>query len=346
MDSPADLKPVIRQSDPIDMSKGYDAATLRDKVVVITGAANGLGAAMARAWAAHGAHVFVGDVDDAAGEALVAELRAAHAPQTFHYQRCNVADWDDQVALFDTAARLSPCGIDVVVPNAGVLVPAESLRFESPRPGPNGALARPSTLALEVNVVGVAYTTHLALHHLALNPRPDRCLLLVGSVASLVPLPGQAQYTMSKHAVAGLFRALRGTAFARGGIRVNMLAPYYVAGSRMLPALAEAALLAGSAGPAAAADVVDAATRLVADESIAGRALVVGPRLGAAPEGEVRVGEAEGGGAGRAAWECYAGDYDDVEVFSHRYVRLLAAAARARGALAWVADWWSMLFSR
>lgn len=343
-----DLRPIIRQSPPIDVSRPYDASTLRDKTIVVTGGANGLGASMVRGWAPHGAHIFIGDVDDAAGEALVAALRTAHPASTFHYQRCDVTSWDDQVALFDAAARLSPRGaIDVVVPNAGVVVPGESMRFESPRLV-DGKLPRPDVRTLDVNVTGAAYTTHLALHHLALNPRPDRCLLLVGSVASVVPLPGQAQYTMSKHAVAGLFRALRATAFATpgGGIRVNMLAPYYVGGSRMLPGLAEAVFLSGSAGPALVPDVVDAATRLVADEGIAGRALMVGPRLKHAPEGEVPVAAHEGGGEGRAAWECYAADYDEVEMFTWRYVRLLNLAASVRGSLAWIGDLWNIMMRR
>ncbi|UNI24306.1 hypothetical protein JDV02_010061 [Purpureocillium takamizusanense] len=437
-----DLKPVIRQSAPIDMSKGYDPSTLRGKVVLITGGANGLGASMVRAWATHGAHVFIGDVDDAAGERLVAGLRAAHPAQTFHYQRCDVTDWDEQVALFETAARLSPrrgggggrrgataataaaeggagtaaAGtegqqgeIDIVVPNAGIINASESYRFENPRPDPStGRISKPDTRTLEVNIVGVTYTTHLALHYLSLGSSSrsgrgpvrggDKCLLLIGSVASISPFAGQTHYTMSKHAVAGLFRTLRATAFLRvsgsgnngssgsgggsgdgeggegGGVeeeeaaqlRVNMLAPYYVAGSRMLPTFAEAALLSGGAGGASIPDVVDAATRLVADHGIAGRALLVGPRLRDGLPGEVPVQEWEGvssssdvdaehqqhqqhqqqgkgKGGGRAAWECYAGDYDEVETFTYRYVRALAAAARVRSSLAWIADLWNML---
>ena len=400
MAAPKDLKPVIRQSDPIDMSKGYDPSTLSGKVVLITGGANGLGASMVRAWAAHGAHVFIGDVDGAAGEALVAKLRAAHPAQTFHYQHCDVTDWDEQVALFEAAARLSPVRrgpgarsggesggargagetrggeIDVVVPNAGIINAGESYRFENPRPdAATGRIPKPDTRTLEVNIVGVTYTTHLALHYLSLGGSDgdrrssssggggggggrDKCLLLIGSVASISPFAGQTHYTMSKHAVAGLFRTLRATAFLRGPdggpdgrtLRVNMLAPYYVAGSRMLPAVAEAALLGGGAGAASIPDVVDAATRLVADESIAGRALLVGPPLRDGLPGEVPVGEGEGGGGadgkGRAAWECYAGDYDEVETFTYRYVRALAAAARVRSSLAWIADVWNMLFRR
>lgn len=341
-----DVKPIIRQSPPVDVSKPYDLSTLRGKTIVITGGANGLGACMVREWALHGTHVVVGDVDDGAGEALVAELGAAYPLSTFSYQHCDVTSWDDQTALFDAAARLSPRGaIDVVVPNAGVLLPAQSVRFENPAPA-DSTLPRPDTATLAVNVVGVAYTTHLALHYLTRSPGPDRCILLVGSVASVVPLAGQAQYTMSKHAVAGLFRSLRATAFARGGIRVNMLAPYYVAGSRMLSGATEALLLAGGAGPARIPDVVDAATRLIADEAVAGRSLLVGPPLRSAPQGEVPVADDEGGGDGRAAWECYADDYDRVETFTGRYLRLLHMVAMARGSLAWVRDLWGIFWRK
>lgn len=351
-----DARSTIRQSPPVDVSKPYDASRLRGRTVVITGAARGLGAAMAAAWAGRGAHVVVGDVDDGAGEALVARLRAAAGPADppCVYQRCDVTDWAQQVALFETAVRTSPRGVvDVVVPNAGILLVDEGIRFEEPVPlgpapgsGPGPALPRPSVAMLDVNIVGVTYTAHLALHHLSQNPSPDRCLLLVGSFASLTPLPGQAQYTMSKHAVAGLFRSLRGTAALRHGIRVNMVAPYYVGGTRMLQPLVEAAYLAGSAGPAEVPDVVDAATRLVADPAVAGRALVVGPRLRPGPHGEMPVADGEGEGRGRAAWECYAHDYDEVETFTWRYVRMLNVIARARGSLAWIRDLWNIFRRR
>ncbi|KJZ75739.1 hypothetical protein HIM_04896 [Hirsutella minnesotensis 3608] len=264
-----DAQQMIGQSRPVDVSQPYDASGLRGKTVVLTGGANGLGAAMACAWAALGAHLAVGDVDDAAGEALVAELRRRHPDCACLYQHCDVTDWEQQVALFDAAVRMSPrAAVDIVVPNAGILLAAEGIRFEEPVAQADGAAtaapARPNTAVLDVNVVGVAYTAHLALHHLARNPSPDRCLLLVGSFASLAPLPGQAQYTMSKHAVAGLFRSLRSTASIRHGIRVNMVAP--------------------------------------------------------------------------AIWECYAHDYDQVETFVWRYLRMLNAVALARGYLAWLRD--------
>lgn len=341
-----DLRPAIHQSVPVDISKAYDPTTLSDKTVVITGGASGLGARLVRHWAALGAHITIGDVNDTAGEALVADLRAAHPASTFTYRHCDVTSWTDQVALFEEACRASARGsIDIVVPNAGVIGIGAETQYDVPAVDGPGPPRRPDLKTLEVNVTGVAYTAHLSLHYLPLNGARDRCLLLIGSLASIMPLPSQALYTTSKHAVLGLFRSLRAGPQACGeGLRVNMICPYYVSGTAMLPQAAEAVCLSGSAGAATAEDVLDAATRLVADEAIVGRALVVGPRVSQSPlpgkAGEGRLRPEELALGGRAVWECYAEDYDDADWFVWRYVRLLNAIGRARGYWAWVADVW------
>jgi NAD(P)-dependent dehydrogenase (short-subunit alcohol dehydrogenase family) len=70
------------------------------------------------------------------------------------------------------------------------------------------------------------YTVHLAMFWLPRNlapasdAQPDRHLLLIGSVASLVPFAGHIQYSIAKHGVLGLFRSLRATSW-KDGIRVN-----------------------------------------------------------------------------------------------------------------------------
>ncbi|KAL7808743.1 NAD(P)-binding protein [Trichoderma aethiopicum] len=337
-----DVRQTVKQSLPVDVGKPYDSTTLKDKTILITGGANGLGAHMVRHWASHGANVIIGDVANAAGEELVASLRTAYPKAVFEFQHCDVTDWASQVSLFDAAVAASPHGaIDVVVPNAGVILPGEATKFENPELV-NGRIPEPNTTTLNVNVKGVIFTSHLALYHLPQNERSDRCLLFVGSVASLTPLPGQSHYTASKHAVLGLFRSLRGTAFMKG-IRVNMIAPYYTAQTNMLPPVAEALLLAGSAGPGSVPDVIDAATRLIADESVVGRALVIGPRLRTQHIVEaIDVGcdlmQEENDGQSQAVWECYAHDYDQVETFVKRYLWLLNATARARGMFAWIRD--------
>ncbi|KAH0596892.1 hypothetical protein MHUMG1_05200 [Metarhizium humberi] len=346
-ESPWSIAKTIQQSPPVDLTKRYDPSTLRNKTIVITGGANGLGSHMVRRWASHGAHIIIGDVDSPSGESLVAQLRTLHPSSTFAYVSCNVASWDDQTSLFEAAIRLSPDHrIDIVVPNAGIIQSSEGYNFENPSLV-NGKLPKPSTATIDVNITGVIYTTHLALHHFSQDTSTTKCLLLIGSIASIAPLAGQAHYTMSKHAVCGLFRSLRTTSFMQSGkLRVNMLAPYFVQRSRMLPLLADVAFLAGTAGGATIPDVVEAATRLVADESISGRSLAVGPPLKDAPEGEIPVAEHEGDGRGRAAWEIYAHDYDEVDAFTFRYIQMMNRVTQLRGAFAFFLDILLKIFGR
>ncbi|KAL2158364.1 hypothetical protein VTH06DRAFT_4412 [Thermothelomyces fergusii] len=363
---------MVGLSAPVDCSKPYDPSSLAGKTILITGGASGLGAAFARHWASHGAHIIIGDIKDRQGEELVAELRSSPsaAPgQVIAYQHCDVTSWTDQVALFQTAVSLSPTGsLDTVVAGAGI---AERHSLLEPSPPPTLFDAPPDTIdastpppplrVLAVNLTGVMYTTHLALHHLPRKPHDDgdRHLLLIASVAGLLPLAGQSEYTASKHAVMGLFRSLRGTAWTTRGVRVNVLAPYFI-DTPILPRAAFA-LLAG-ADFTDMADVVDAATRLAADRRVRGRALCVGPKLrvvdvdvGGEGEGEgedgalggVRVVEgqpAQPGERSQAVWEIYGHDYERVETFVWRFLALLNLKRKIRGWTGFVGDLLRLVF--
>ncbi|KUI56038.1 5'-hydroxyaverantin dehydrogenase [Cytospora mali] len=413
------LVEAVRQSPPVDLTKPYDASTLRGKTILVTGGSSGLGAAFARRWASHGANLVIGDINDAAGEALVAELRTTspgsssssgdndddggggsdghgHHHHRHHFVHVDVTDWSSQASLFQEAVRLSPTGVlDAVVASAGISDShgaATGLGFENPagldRPDP----PPPSLKCIEVNLIGMLYTAHLALFWLQQDGNKaagvkdgagydsgdgdgdgdgdgrrkrkrerdrerDRHFLMVGSYAGLAPIPGVPEYVTSKHGVTGLFRSLRTLSY-RQGIRVNLLCPYFVdtpiLGNRAM------ALLAGM-GLTRLDDVVDAATRFVADGEprISGRALAVGPRMSllrdvlpvrevggtegeeeeeeevvTARDGDVLVDEDVARGKGQAVWECYAHDYDTVDFFIRRYIRVLNTVAAVKG---WVA---------
>ncbi|KAK4136947.1 NAD(P)-binding protein [Trichocladium antarcticum] len=334
---------MINQSPPVDCTKPYDTSTLAGKTILITGGASGFGAAFARHWALHGAHIMIGDVNDRAGEELVAELRASapSSTQVFHYQHCDVTSWADQVALFQAALTSSPTGgIDAVVAGAGIVENGSSGRvFDTPRSlDPDNKLQPPPPPPLKVlavNLTGVMYTTHLALHYLKQNAPPpgrrDRHILLISSVAGVMGLPGQTEYTASKHAVMGLFRAMRATAWAEG-VRVNLLAPYFV-DTPLLPTAGMLLLAGGAKGEVR--DVVDAGTRLMADEGVRGRALCIGPGLKMEEEREEQV-----------VWEIYAHDYARVEVFVWRYLKLLNVAHGVRGWVGLVKDLWGVFVTR
>lgn len=344
-----DLTKTTKLSPPIDTSLPFDSSSISGKTILITGGAIGLGSHFARRWASLGANLMIGDINIEAGQALVADLRTKYPEASHNFFQCDVTDWHSQVAFFKGAAAASPHGgIDVVVANAGLSDPKANRKFENPvaLPDDPDAPRKPDTKVLDVNITGAMHTAHLAFFWLPRNGSDklnatgekdgrDRCLLLLGSYAGVWHIGGMSQYTTSKHAITGFFRAVRGTAW-KHGIRTTMLCPYFVSNSNMFPPAAEAVFLAGTAGGASHDDLLDAATRLVADGSIVGRALLIGPKVvidETVEHDDVTYGE-------RAVWDCYAEDYTDSEAFVWRWVRALNAVEKSRG---WLGFFWDFL---
>lgn len=216
---PNNIVETVRQSPPIDTTQPYDASWVAGKTIIITGGASGFGAGFAKKWALNGANVFVADVNREKGQALVEEIRKESGSAHHHFIYCDVTNWQSQVDLFRTTIKLSPHGgIDAVVANAGIsdvgskIDEPTGLDVEEP--------PKPVFKTIDVNITGVLYTTHLAMFWLPRNEKAtsisppklshgphtrDRHILLLGSIASLCPIPHQPQYGTSKHAVLGLF---------------------------------------------------------------------------------------------------------------------------------------------
>ncbi|EAU91051.1 hypothetical protein CC1G_03219 [Coprinopsis cinerea okayama7 len=204
---------------------------VKGKVVVITGASNGIGRETALRFAVHGAKVAIGDLDEAGGKRTVGEIEASGGSATF--VRTNVTNWDDQVALFEHA--ISTYGaVDIVVPNAGV---AESppAGFATVQFDEGGRPVAPSMLTIDVNVKGACYTAHLAQHYLLLNSQKGdlKAIVLIGSMASWVKLPLADLYTASKHAMLGLMRGMY-VRMEFQGIRIACVHPWF-ADTEILP---------------------------------------------------------------------------------------------------------------
>lgn len=337
---------VVRQSSPVDTTAPYDAGWVAGKTIVITGGASGIGEGFFKEWAQNGANVIIGDVNGARGKALVEEVRKKTGSQNHHYLHCDVTNWQSQVDFFRTAAELSPSkGIDAVVANAGITEQAmtfqEPVGLDAPEP------PKPNFKAIDVNLLGVLYTSHLAMWYLPRNPKsqkanpssapgpntPDRHLLLIGSVASLAPIPAQTLYAVSKHGVLGLFRSLRSTSFVNG-VRVNMLCPYFI-DTPLIPTAGRLMLAGGAMGKPE--DVVDAGTRLMADTRIVGRALVIGPKVRVDGEFDL-LPETSKDGNEKAVWEAYVDDLAELEAFSARFIRMLNTVETIRGWGGWLFD--------
>ena len=343
---------IIRQSPSLDLGldKDVDESWVKDKTIVITGGASGFGAAWLKKWAARGAVVIIGDIDIAKGSELVLHVRRETGNPNLHFIHCNVIDWQSQVNFFKEAIQLSPHGgIDTVIANAGIA--DDGQEFENPTDLDRAEPTPPNLKVLDVNLKGVLYTTHLALFHLPRNPGSskadpncdpasvtrDRHLLLISSVAGILPIPTQSLYGASKHAVVGLFRNLRSTAFLHG-VRVNMLTPYWI--DTPIIGTSGRVMLAGTS-MGKVEDVVAATSILVSNPKISGRCLCVGPKTLVEQDangGWELVSEKGEHTTQRALWEVFEADFEHTDQFQRRVVRLLNAAAEARGWFGWASD--------
>jgi short-subunit dehydrogenase len=190
---------------------------LRDRVAVVTGAASGIGSALAEVLARRGCDLALADVDAAGLAGTAGRVRAAGRRATTHV--VDVADWERMLAFADEAAAAHG-GVDLVVNNAGVSV--------------TGTLEEQSIEDLRwivgVNLWGVVHGCKAFLPHL--RRRPEGHLVNVSGVFSLIGLPTQSSYCATKFAVRGFSEALWAeladsrigvTAVHPGGVRTNIV---------------------------------------------------------------------------------------------------------------------------
>lgn len=163
---------------------------IRDKVVVITGGARGIGLATATALHELGAKIAIGDIDE------VTVKESGTARDFEFYGKLDVTDPESFTAFLDEVERtLGP--IDVLINNAGIM-PTGKLIDE-----PDKVTRR----ILDINVYGVIIGSKLALARML--PRKRGHLINIASLAGETHFPGLATYNASKHAVLGFTDTLR-----------------------------------------------------------------------------------------------------------------------------------------
>lgn len=164
----------------------------RGKVAVVTGAASGIGRALAVDLSRRGAHLAISDVDDAGLE----ETAARCAPAVVRTHHLDVAD---RQALVDHAEQVvNDFGrVNLVVNNAGVAVagPVEELSFED------------LDWILGINLMGVINGTMAFLPHLIASGAGH--VVNLSSVFGLVAPPAQSAYSAAKFGVRGFTESLR-----------------------------------------------------------------------------------------------------------------------------------------
>jgi len=189
------------------MRRSFDGAT-----VVVSGAGNGLGRALAFRFARGGARIVALDRDTGAVAAVADEL--AQAGFEALASSCDVTDAGAcQAAVEAAIARFGR--IDVLVNNAGISHRSAFAATET-------AILR---RVVEVNLFGAINLTRPALPALK---QAHGLIVAVSSVAGYTPLIARTGYAASKHALHGFFESLR-TELAPDGIDVMMVCPSFIA---------------------------------------------------------------------------------------------------------------------
>lgn len=185
------------------------------RTAVVTGAARGIGEAVARGLALEGADVVLADIDQRAQE--VAETLVAEGHSAVWIE-CDVANEMNVAETMDRAAQLYGAP-SVVVSNAGVSEVKKPLHEIDMTMWGH---------VMDVNLNGTALTLKYALRQMVDDPSGgDRAVVAMSSILGLVGQSESGPYSAAKAGVANLVRSA-GVTYAAQGIRVNAVAPGYV----------------------------------------------------------------------------------------------------------------------
>ncbi|AQS68214.1 3-oxoacyl-ACP reductase [Streptomyces pactum] len=180
---------------------------LAGRTALVTGAARGIGAAVAGTLAGQGAHVVVLDVPPAEEEARKVAERLGGSALALDV---TAADAGDRIA-----AAL-PGGLDVLIHNAGITRDRRLVNMPAER----------WSSVLDVNLASVLRTTDALLAAGAVN-RGGR-IVATASIAGLAGNAGQTNYGAGKAGIVGLVRSLAPRALAGHGVTVNAVAPGFI----------------------------------------------------------------------------------------------------------------------
>ena len=183
---------------------------LKDKVAIVTGAASGLGKAIAQRYASEGAKVVIADLDARQAEATAADMKGAALAVAMDVTR------EDDVDRGVAATVQAFGGVDILVSNAGIQIvhPVEEFSYAEWK------------RMLAIHLDGAFLTTKACLPHMYKSGRGGT-ILYMGSVHSKLASSLKAPYTTAKHGLIGLAKTVAKEG-AEHGVRANVICPGFV----------------------------------------------------------------------------------------------------------------------
>jgi len=182
---------------------------LDGKAAVVTGGAQGIGLAIARAFVGQGARVVIGDLDADRAEAAAAELSAGGTSAVA--RACDVTSEADMEALVRSCVDQYG-SIDVMVNNAGITRDATMRKMS----------VEDFKTVIDVHLLGAWLGTRLASAHMREQGRGS--IINMSSISGKVGNAGQTNYSAAKAGIVGLTKAAA-KELAHLGVRVNAIQP-------------------------------------------------------------------------------------------------------------------------
>lgn len=184
----------------------------QDKIVLITGAGSGIGAAAAIAFAEQGAQVIVSDRNEAGGGATVAKIVNANGKAEFI--ACDVSNYEAVVGLVEQI-KAKYNRLDIAINNAGI--PGTTARTHD-------YPVNDFEHVLKVNTSGVFYGMKAQIP--LMLAQGHGVIINTASIAGLKGLSNAVAYSASKHAVVGMTKTAA-MEYGKKNIRINALCPVF-----------------------------------------------------------------------------------------------------------------------
>jgi len=188
--------------------------TIKDKVTIITGAAQGIGLACGQRFAGDGARVVLADINGDKGEAAAEAIRSAGGDAIF--VGCDVGDKSQVVALVEAAVERHG-RLDVMIANAAVLHIADILDLEE----------EDYDRVLRTNLKGFFLTGQAAARQMVTQDGGG-AIINMSSIQAVITLPNILTYSICKGGVNSLTTSMA-LALADKGVRVNGIGPGSIA---------------------------------------------------------------------------------------------------------------------